>query len=130
MNRNDFIQKIGLVGVGLSLTPWKLLSAKPSVQSFMLPQAAIHIPHGNFAAAEVEKLMIPEFNLHCTVQQFMRNGISASDDDLKVCLFQRNQEWVSIAISRNGLVFHDGKISELNVIVDSFDSPVVTISKE
>jgi hypothetical protein len=130
LNRKAFIQKIGFLGVGLGLTPWKLLSAKPATQTFTLPKTAIHIPHGNFSATEVEKLMIPEFNLQCTVQQFMHNGISTSDNDLKVFLFQREQEWANIAITRNGQTFSDGKISDLNVIVDSFDSLVVTISKQ
>jgi len=130
MKRKAFIQKFSFVGVGLSLTPWKLLAAKPSIQTFTLPKATIHIPHGNFAATQLETLHIPEFGLNCTVQQFMRNGIEPNDDDLKVFSFQRKQEWLSISITRNGQAISDGKLSGLNVSVGSFDDSFFSISKE
>ncbi len=130
MKRHEFIQKISFLGVGLSLTPWKLLSAKPPIQKFTLPRPAIHIPHGNFAATELDKLVLPELNLECTVQQFMLNGIEPNDADLKVFSIQSNQEWITIAITRRNQVIEKGKISGLKLSVDSFDDPFLSISKE
>lgn len=130
MNRKSFIHKIGFVGVGLSLTPCKLLSAKPTNQKFTLPKAAIHIPHGNFAATELEKLIIPELNLECSVQQFLRNGIEQNDADLNVFLIQRKHEWVNISFTRIGQKLQQGKISGLKLTVDSFNDPFLSISKE
>lgn len=130
MKRHEFIQKISFLGVGLSVTPWKLISAKPSIQTFTLPKPAIHIPHGNFATTELDKLVIPELNLECTVQQFMRNGIEQSDADLKVFSIQSNHEWITIAITRDGQVIKKGKISGMKVSIDSFDDPFLSISKE
>ena len=116
MKRKDFIQKIGFLGVGLSLIHWKLLSAKTTIRTFTLPQAAIHIPHGNFAATEVEKLMIPEFNLQCTVQQFMHNGISTSNNDLTVYSFQSDKEVLNVSFTRNGQRLSHGHISGLQLM--------------
>lgn len=129
MKRKEFIQKIGFVGVGLGLTPWKLFSATSSTQRFVLPQPSVHIPHGNFAAVEVDKLKISEFDLECSVQQFMRNGIQPSNDDLKIHSFQRNGAFFLVSITRNGIVTTEGGFEGLRINIDSFDSSSFTISK-
>ena len=129
MKRKDFIQKIGFVGVGLGLTPWKLLSATSSTQRFVLPQPTVHIPHGNFAAAEVAKLKISEFDLECSVHQFMRNGIKPSNDDLKIHSFQRSNEFLFLSITRDGKVTTEGGIEGLRINIDSFVSSSFTVSK-
>ncbi len=129
MNRKAFIQKISFVGVGLSLTPWKLASGKPPIQTFALPRATVHIPHGNFAAADLEKLTVREFDLACTVQQFMRNGIEPNSDDLKVFSFDSGQEQFTICLTRNGMSFSEGEFSSLKISVDSFDDSYFSISE-
>jgi hypothetical protein len=130
MKRKDFIQRISFLGVGLSLAPWKLVSAKSSIQIFALPNATVHIPHGNFAASESEKLTISEFNLECAVQQFMRNGIEPNDDDLKIVTFQSGQEWMSISITRNGQTASESQLSGLKITVNSFGDSTFSIVRE
>lgn len=115
MKRNAFIQKIGFLGLGLSLAPRKLISADPTRRTFALPKPTIHIPHGNFAASELEKLTIPELGLDCTVQQFMRNGISESADDLTVYSFQSGDELMNVCFTRSGKEFSNGNISGLTL---------------
>lgn len=120
---------MSLVGAVLSLAPWKLTAAKSSIQRLRLPPACIHIPHGNFAAAEIEKLAIPEFDLECTVQVFMRNGIDTKDSDLKVLTCQRGEEFLHISITRKGEVSTDGQLDGVSIDIDSFEATHFAISK-
>ncbi len=130
MNRKEFIKNISLVGLGVSLTPTRLFASNSPTKSYRLPKPTVHIPHGNFDALEIEKLTIPELNIECTVQQFMRNGISECDDDLTVFTFVSGNEQQSICITRDGNRFTDGNISHLTVSVNSFDSAYFSIEKK
>jgi hypothetical protein len=118
MNRKAFIQSFGLMGVGLALAPIRLFGARPTMKSYQLPKPTVHILHGNFAANELEKLTIPEVGLECTVQQFMRNGISESADDLTVYSFRSGNELLNVSFTRSGKEFSNGKISGLQLKFD------------
>jgi len=113
MKRTEFIQNIGLLGVGFTLIPWKFVSANSTVRVYALPKPAVHIPHGNFASSELEKLFLPDLNLECTVQQFMRNGIEQNENDLTVYSFKRDDEILTIGFTRSGKTTFDGNISGL-----------------
>ena len=120
---------MSFIGAGLSLAPWNFVSAKSPIQTFALPKPTLHIPHGNFAASELKKQIIPEFELECTVQQFMRNGICECDDDMKFYSFRRDNELLTIGITRQGEAFSEGQLSELNVTVNSFDDTFFSVGK-
>lgn len=102
MKRIEFIKRFSLLGVGLSLTPWSVISAKNAVKNYQLPPPVTHIPHGNFSAQAPESLLIPELNLTCSVERFMKNGIEACDDDMTVYSFSRKSETLLISYSKNG----------------------------
>ena len=101
MNRKHFIRNLSFIGAGLSLTPWKLVTAKSSVRRFRLPPASIHIPHGNFAVTNLESLYIPEMDIDITVQRFMRNGIESSHQDLTVYNIARGEEAINVGLSND-----------------------------
>ena len=129
MKRKEFIRNVSFIGAGLGLAPWNLVTGEPSIQTFRLPAAAVHIPHGNFASSELKKLTISEFDLECSVQLFMRNGISPCEDDLKVFSFQSAEEWMCISLTRVGESVKRGDIRGMEVHIDSFDSPVFSMRK-
>jgi hypothetical protein len=106
------------LGAGLALAPIGLFGAESSMKTYPLPAPTIHIPHGNFAANELEKLTIPEMGLECTVQQFMRNGISESADDLTVYSFLSGDELMNVCFTRSGKEFFIGNISGLKLKFD------------
>lgn len=122
MNRKDFIRNISLVGAGISLAPTRLFASNKASKHYLLPKPTVHIPHGNFHATAIEKLEIPELELACTVQRFMRNGISENADDLTVFSFTSENEQLHICITRSGDRFIDGSISRFNIRVNDFDS--------
>lgn len=129
MNRKEFIRNISLVGAGISLAPTRLFASNRLWSSYSLPEPTVHIPHGNFHASAIEKLTIREMELECTVQQFMRNGITESADDLMVFTFVSGSEHRTICITRNGTRTADGNISGLKVSVNSFNSTHFSIRK-
>lgn len=85
-----------LIGAGFTLTPWKLVGAESSIQRFRLPPASVHIPHGNFASEEVQKLYISEMNVSISSQIFMKNGIESSENDLSIYTIKSGNEVVII----------------------------------
>ena len=119
MKRKQFIQKFSLLGVGLGLTPWRLVSANSSTNVYQLPEPTVHIPHGNFASSEVEKAFFSDLNLECSVEQFMRNGIEPSQDDLTVYSFKKGDEMLNIGFTRSGKETTEGSISGLDLRIDS-----------
>lgn len=129
MNRNGFIKRLVLVGASLALAPIRIFASKATTKTFQLPNATIHIPHGNFATAEVEQLSIAELGLECSVQQFMRNGINLSKDDMKLYSFTRNDETLVLSTTRNGNTSTIGKINGLNISVNSFDDQHFSIRR-
>ena len=126
MKRKAFLQKMTLVGVGLGLAPIRLFS-NAAIKTYALPKAAVHIPHGNFATAELDKLIIPEFGLQCTVQQFMRNGIEPCDEDMKVFSIQRKDEYMNICLTRSGTVISDGRLEGIQIGLNSFHDEYFTV---
>jgi hypothetical protein len=118
VNRKTFIRSFGLVGAGLAFAPTGLFGEESSTRSYRLPPPTVHIPHGNFATNELEKLTIPEMGLECTVQQFMRNGIEPSTDDLTVYSFRSEEEWLNVSFTRSGKEFSIGNISGLKLKFD------------
>ena len=125
MKRKDFIQKLTLVGVGFGLTPTSAFALHGSVRSYRLPRATIHIPHGNFATSQQEKLIIPECGIECQVQQFMRNGIEASKDDLTVYSFSCNGQFLNMGQTRDGVSFSNGHIDGLRL---AFEPPKIKVN--
>ena len=103
MNRKNFIRNMSIIGVSVSLSPWKLVGAESSIQRFRLPPASVHIPHGNFATNKTEQLLIPELNLSVTCQVFMKHGICSSTDDLKITTIQRGKQILNVSLSNNVL---------------------------
>ncbi|MCF8276244.1 MAG: hypothetical protein K9J17_05860 [Flavobacteriales bacterium] len=130
MKRNTFIQKISFLGVGFSLAPRKLLSADLTGKTFALPKPVIHIPHGNFATMELEKLIIPEYGLECSVQHFMRNGIESSAHDLTVSSFRRGDQFLFISCTSDGKMHTEGEITGLSIEVTSPDCQFFTLSEK
>tara|TARA_R110000868_G_scaffold140638_8_gene356482 strand:- start:385 stop:747 length:363 start_codon:yes stop_codon:yes gene_type:complete len=110
---------MSFIGAGLSLAPWKLATAESSIQTFRLPPASVHILHGNFATTEIEKLTIPEFDLECSVQVFMRNGIAPCDDDMTICTFQQGDETLHISYLKNSESMAEGGIKGLQLTLSS-----------
>lgn len=109
MNRLEFIRNISLTGVGISLTPTRLF-ADSKHTTVQLPQPAIHLPHGNFAATQLESIHIPELELSISVQHFMRNGLGRCEKDLTVFTLTRNDE---VAVMGSDTV--SGFIGGLNI---------------
>lgn len=101
---------MGFIGAGLSLAPWNFTTSKPSIQTLTLPKATIHIPHGNFAAAAIDSRYIPELDVEISVQRFMRNGIVASQQDVSVYTFTRQEETLNLCY-RDGEWHTSGEIS-------------------
>ena len=99
MKRKEFIRNISLLRAGITLAPAGLLSAKRAIRTYALPEATVHIPHGNFANATIEHVVIPELDVAISVQQFMRNGINASQQDVSVYTFFRKNEVVNICFT-------------------------------
>ena len=118
MKRKEFIRNVGFLGVGVSLAPWKLVTAKSSIQRFRLPPASVHIPHGNFAATNLKSLYIPEMELEITVQMFMRNGIEFSPQDLTVYNIARGSESINVGLS-NGSTVIVGRIKDIQTQSDN-----------
>ncbi|MGB0367958.1 MAG: hypothetical protein ACPGU4_10175 [Flavobacteriales bacterium] len=104
---------MSLTGAGIALAPWKLATAESSIQRFRLPPASVHIPHGNFAASETETHHIQEFDLKCSVQHFMRNGIEPNENDLTVFSLSRENETLLISSTKRGY----SVLGEINGIV-------------
>ena len=129
MRRKVFIRNMSFIGAGLSLAPWNLATANSSIQRFRLPPASVHIPHGNFATAEIEKLTISEFDLECSTQVFMRNGIEQCDDDLTICSFQRADELLTVCFTANGKPLTQGQIKGLEVGIHALDRDSFTVRK-
>ncbi len=113
MKRKEFIRNISLVGVGISLAPTRLFgnSAKTTIQ---LPQASIHVPHGNFANTELEKVLVPELGISISVQRFMRNGIVESENDLTVYTFEKDSETLLIS-QQNSEIASNGSITGVSL---------------
>lgn len=108
---------MSIIGAGFTLTPWKLVGAETSIQRFRLPPASIHIPHGNFASEEVQKLYISEMNLSISSQIFLKHGIQASKEDLEVFTIQRNNEFLNVSICGNE-VMQNGQINDLKCSIE------------
>lgn len=121
---------MSLIGAGLGLAPWKLVSANQSTKTFALPNPVIHIPHGNFAATELEKLIIPEYGLECSVQHFMRNGIESSAQDITVSSFRRGSQFLFISFTSDGTMNTEGEITGLNIKVASADCRFFTLTEK
>lgn len=91
MKRTAFIRNAGLLGAGIVLAPIGFATAK-NAKHYQLPKAVQHVPHGNFAATEAERVHVPEMNMDVSVEHFMRNGIEACDQDVSVYTFSRKNE--------------------------------------
>ena len=104
MKRKEFIRNISLVGVGISLAPIRLF-ASPSNAQIALPSATTHIPHGNFADANTERIQIPELDIEVSVQHFMRTGIEIDQKDVSVITFWRNQEVLNVCFDKSSCHF-------------------------
>ena len=100
MKRKEFIRNISLVGVGISLAPTELFGS--SKQRIQLPEAALHIPHGNFAHLNLERILIEEMEVEVSVQHFMRNGIGRSQKDISVFTFYRKKEVLNVCFDAEG----------------------------
>jgi hypothetical protein len=100
MKRKEFIRNISLVGVGISLAPTQLFGS--TNQTFQLPEAAIHVPHGNFAETKPELILIKEMGIEVSVQHFMRNGIGRSQKDISVFTFYRKKEVLNVCFDAEG----------------------------
>jgi hypothetical protein len=118
MRRKDFIRNMSFIGAGLSLAPWNLATANSSIQRFRLPPASVHIPHGNFAANQLETLSISELDMECSVQHFMRNGIDKSTNDLIVYTFSKEDEILNLGFCQNTWSV-DGEIEGLKLSTSS-----------
>ena len=129
MKRKEFIRNMSLIGVGLGLAPWKLATANPSIQKFRLPPASVHIPHGNFASSQLEKLTISEINLECSVQLFLRNGIETCESDLIVCSFQRGDEILLVSYTESGESSVEGKIEGLKIALEPLNREHFTVTE-
>jgi hypothetical protein len=101
MKRKQFIRNISLLGAGITLAPAGLLSAKRAIKTYTLPEATVHIPHGNFANATIKHVVIPELDVAISVQQFMRNGINVSEQDVSVYTFFSKNEVVNICFTED-----------------------------
>jgi hypothetical protein len=113
MKRNEFIRNMSFIGVGLSLAPWNLATANPSIQRLPLPPSCIHIPHGNFAVLNPETVFIQELNLTVSIQYFMRNGIKESANDLTVYSFSKEGEILNLGHCQNTWAV-DGKVEGIS----------------
>lgn len=103
MKRKEFIRNISLIGACISLAPTRLF-ASSSNSKIALPSATTHIPHGNFADANTERIQILELNIEVSVQRFMRNGITDCRDDLTVYTIERGSEMVLISSNESGVI--------------------------
>jgi hypothetical protein len=101
MKRKEFIRNISLVGAGISLAPTRLFANSNTVQ-IALPIAATHIPHGNFAGANLERILIEEMNIEVSIQHFLRTGIESSDKDISVFTFHRENEVLNVCFDAEG----------------------------
>lgn len=120
MNRKEFLQKLGFLGVGLTLAPSNLYSSNSSTRTFKLPEPQIHIPHGNFGATQTKTLYIKDLNVSCSVESFMRNGIAPDNLDVEIYHFQKGTELLTISIARNGNRTVIGKIDNMQIHINSF----------
>lgn len=118
MKRKEFIRNISLVGVGVTLTPVSSLFGNHGVKTYALPEPTIHIPHGNFSSSELKKLTIPELSLDCTVELFLRDGITEKSDDLSVYSFHRSEQLLQVGITRAGDAFLEGNIDGFEIDVE------------
>lgn len=100
MKRKEFIRNISLVGAGISLAPTSLFAS--SKQRIQLPEAVLHIPHGNFASQNLERILIDEMAVEVSVQHFMRNGIGRSQKDISVFTFYRKNEVLNVCFDEGG----------------------------
>lgn len=103
MKRNEFIRNISLLGVGLSLTPTRLFALSDHSR-IALPNQAVHIPHGNFANTDIERIRIAELDVEVSVQRFMRNGITDCRDDIVIYTIERGSEMALISSNEAGIV--------------------------
>lgn len=97
MKRKEFIATVGLFGVGLGLSPWKMVSARTGYTIFQLPEPSVHIRHGNFHAAAVDELELPELNLGIQKQQFLANGIVPDSKDLMMYSIRRGSDMINVS---------------------------------
>ena len=111
MKRKEFIRNISLVGAGISLAPTRLFAFSDQFR-IALPDHAVHIPHGNFANTDLERIRIAELDVEVSVQHFMRNGINASQEDVSVFTFCRDNEFLNVCFDDEGC-HTAGKISKL-----------------
>ena len=103
MNRKEFVRNISLLGVGISLTPLAFAKQTKLAAQYNLPAVSVHIPHGNFAASELVVLRVSEMNIEVSIQKFMKNGITDSEEDLTVYTFHRKNEMLSVSAIGNEL---------------------------
>ena len=103
MNRKEFVRNISLLGVGISLTPLAFSKQTKLAAQYNLPAASVHIPHGNFASSGLIVLHVSEMNIEVTIQKFMKNGITDSEEDLTVYTFHRKNEMLSVSAIGNAL---------------------------
>lgn len=99
----EFIRNISLVGVGISLAPTQLFAFSDQSR-IALPNHAVHIPHGNFANTNLERIRIAELDVEVSVQRFMRNGITDCRDDLTVYTIERGSEMALISTNESGVI--------------------------
>ena len=97
MKRKDFIGTVGLLGFGLWLSPWKMVSARTGYTIFQLPEPSVHIRHGNFHAMTVDELTLPELNLRIQKQQFLANGVAPDSNDLMMYSFTRGSDMINVS---------------------------------
>lgn len=103
MKRKEFIRNISLVGGGISLAPTRLFAFSDQSR-IALPNYAVHIPHGNFANTNLERIRIAELDVEVSVQHFMRNGITDCRDDLTVYTIERGSEMALISTNESGVI--------------------------
>jgi hypothetical protein len=115
MKRKEFIRNISLVGVGTSLAPTQLFAFSDKSR-IALPNHAVHIPHGNFANTNLERIRIAELDVEVSVQHFMRTGIETDQKDISVFTFHKNGQLLTVCFDNDGC-HHSGELVELKTSI-------------
>lgn len=124
MKRKEFIRNISLAGAGISLAPTSLFASSRNSQ-IALPRAITHIPHGNFAEANIDRIRIDELDIEVSVQHFMRTGIEAGQNDISVFTFHKNEQLLTVCFDHDGC-HHSGELAGLKTSIGT--SRIVLLS--
>ena len=139
MKRKEFIHKVGLSALGISLLPSiAMASDSDDVEFFDLPEVKYHVRHSGFMEVLTpetkKKQKLPTLEVKSR-DVFYKNGVEPSKEDLQVTSFYIAEQLFSVQKDHlQTTLFVNGKMIMLEhdkpVIIGHSKIELITINKE